>query len=165
MDEPDRQQLIGFVLSTQRTLELIVFPLGDLVDPEEGGTPDSVGLRRAAWVDLMERAEFDRMESAIASRNFDERLDRYGLSGAQLRFKLALVADREAEVQQVIETLEPGLAPLAEQPSAWRRRIRGILRRLLGAIDVVLDSLVGALQGVGEVVKEFKQALEQRLND
>ena len=36
-------------------------------------------------------------------------------------------------------------------------------RKLLDAIDIVLDSLVNALHGIGELIKELKQALENLL--
>jgi hypothetical protein len=38
-------------------------------------------------------------------------------------------------------------------------RIRGWFKRLIEAIDAVLDSLIEAAGGVGGLIKEFKDAL------
>lgn len=61
------------------------------------------------------------------------------------------------------EPEEPPAASDPVDPSLGRprrhRRLRGLLKKLLEAIDIVLDSIVGALAGVGEALKEFKQAL------
>jgi hypothetical protein len=53
----------------------------------------------------------------------------------------------------------------AARPPRPRGRIRRAIAKLLDAIDVILDSLAGALHGVGDVIKELKQALENWLGD
>jgi len=70
-------------------------------------------------------------------------LTRHGLLYEPLRFKLSVlntIADRWDQVRNQLS-------------------IRGWFKRLVEAIDAVLDSLIEAAGGVGGLIKEFKDAL------
>lgn len=163
MDEQDRRQLLGFVSDVEATIERALVYV-----PE----PDMADLAFTAFGDLRERGEFERLHNEIASSESDQRLDQAGLSGAQLVFKLAVIDRRRSDVQAAEETAEEPGEPLDQDPqlspqrqSSRGRRLRGLIVKLLDAIDTVLDSLVGALHGAGEIIKELKLALENWLTD
>ena len=90
---------------------------------------------RRAWDEAV--TEFAAVERGVSDLPADQ-IARSGLGGAQLRFKLAAVA--------------------------WRTRLfrnrpaSGLLRRLLDAIDTLLDSILAAVPG-GTAVSEIKDAI------
>lgn len=67
----------------------------------------------------------------------------HGLSGRPLRFKL-----------KVVDSISNGWDRARGQGT-----VRGWLKRLLDAIDAILDSIIDAAGGVGGLVKEFKDAI------
>ena len=162
MTEDEREQLVAFVALTRTDLEraLRYLPDDEVVNP----------LAREAWNSLQGQ-EFARLTSAITSGVFDQRLDAAGLSGVQGQFKLAVIRAAREEVgqeeQRALGAVEPTDADV--DPSGRRPRrfqpLRRRIRKLLDAIDVVLDSLVSALHGIGEVLQEFKKALKTWLED
>ena len=94
-------------------------------------------LLLAAWEELVERNHFNMTRDVISSGEYDETLELHGLGGAQLSFKL-FGAERAIE--------------------RWRaRRGRRLLKKALGWIDVLLDSLANVVPGAG-AIKEFKDA-------
>ena len=150
MDEDDRSALVEFTYRLEkditRALEYTTFD-GELRD-----------LAWAAWSEVRDSDEFDVVRRAIGSGVFDVQLDANGLSGAQLRFKLRLVdASREAVDHEEEQ-------PSEDEPEP-RGRVRRLLRKLLGSADVIVDSLVDALTGRGEAIKELKEAVGIGLED
>ena len=148
MNEADRQTLIGFVNSTESDMILALDHL-----PE----PNVTALAQAAWSDLGSRGEFDKVRALINSRAFDDRFDAFGLAEPQLGFKLAVINSRRDDVsaaqnapEQPEEQAPPTPATPPERPRHGRR-LRRLIAKLLDAIDVVLESLVRALHGVGEL--------------
>jgi hypothetical protein len=159
MNDDDRERLIAFVGLTERSIMLAI---------ENVPEPEMRELAFAALRDIDERDEFNRLRQAIAGREYDDRLDAAGLSGPQLAFKLAVVGQREGDVNDALgspDAEEPPEAADPARPPRPRGRIRRAIAKLLDAIDVILDSLAGALHGVGDVIKELKQALENWLGD
>ncbi|MEA2394539.1 MAG: hypothetical protein QOJ82_2430 [Solirubrobacteraceae bacterium] len=151
MDDGDRQRLIDFVAATGDDIGWVVERFAEIQEPDDPTSGTVVDLASRAWEDILARGELEMLQKAIASEIYDERLDRVGLSGASLEFKLAVVRAAHDDARGGGD--EPG------------PRRRALVRRLLDAIDVVLDSLVGALHGIGEVLREFKGALRARIED
>ncbi|MEA2255788.1 MAG: hypothetical protein QOG35_1833 [Solirubrobacteraceae bacterium] len=151
MDDGDRQRLIDFVAATGDDIGWVVERFAEIQEPDDPTSGTVVDVASRAWEDILARGELEMLERAIASEIYDERLDRVGLSGPSLEFKLAVVQAAHDNARRGGD--EPG------------PRLRALLRRLLDAIDVVLDSLVGALHGIGEVLREFKEALRARIED
>lgn len=71
-----------------------------------------------------------------------EKIDRHGLYGAPLKYKLNLIRIRE------LDLIERGR--------------RGFLKYLLKAIDILLGSLLSAA-GIGTAIEEFKECLENSI--
>jgi len=76
-------------------------------------------------------------------------LAEHGLTGAQLRFKLAVIARENKRLQDAIKL-----------GRIWG----GILKRLLEKIDILLESLVKALKA-DHILGEFKKFLESIIPD
>jgi hypothetical protein len=100
------------------------------------------------WPEIRERIEELRAQLLEAPNSIDDKLARYGLTGAQLELKLQ--AHRTASDR----------AHKARPPIGFRK----IFESLLGWINVWLGSLVAAM-GAGEAIKEFKEVLEQGVKD
>ena len=169
MNDHDKSQLVSFVTATETELKRAMryLPEGELTEDDR----DVAELADQAWKDLRKPNEFARVRRAINSGLFDDRLDAHSLSGPQLTFKLGVVSvARRAVDEAEREGDEPREPPTERNPIVpWRRGrdgpVRRAIRKLLGAIDVVLDSLVSALAGIGSPLKEFKEALEKWLED
>ena len=98
---------------------------------------------RAAWNDAS--PQFEEVAVAVANLPVDS-VRRHGLAGPQLRFKLATVR-------------------------YWTERLQGgganagfVLRRLLDAIDTLLDSLLAATCA-GSSLKELRDAVRDSVSD
>ncbi len=134
------QRLIQFVRATYEVL-------GKLVESERDPQEQLLFLEellppmRAAWREV--RPHFEELERAIDALP-DQQIYRHGFSEGQLDFKLGVVA------------------------SWWNRfSARGgrrIAKKLLDAIDNVLDSLIDAT-GVGGAIKEIKDAINGSIED
>ena len=136
MERVDRERLVAFVYSTRSDLSFIFDVSGPYMAPE---VSESLWL---AWDAIQQRGEFELLVGAIEGRGYDDELDRAGLSGPELDFKLAgLDAARRA----------------ARDNSAPRW-----LKRWLKWIDVILGSLLAAT-GIGESIKEIKEGVEAEL--
>ena len=96
----------------------------------------------------------DAMESADA--DIDGPLEAVGLTGRQLEMKLEAHRMARGRAQAAAEQLAG-----ASRPS---RGFRRIFRSLLGWINVWLGSFAQAVPG-GDVVKEYKEYLEQGMDD
>jgi hypothetical protein len=127
---------VAFVYSTREDLQFIFDVAGPYLAPS---VADYLWL---AWHAVQARGEFERLVDAIEGRDYDDELDRAGLSGPELDFKLSgLEAAREAGRET--------------QAPRW-------LKRWLKWIDVILGSLLAAT-GVGESIKEIKEGVEAEL--
>lgn len=136
MESRDRDLLLGFVDQLHGDLPLIFEIAAPFLHP---AVADRLG---PAWDALEARGEFAELRDRIANREYDERLDRAGLSGPELEFKLAGVE--------------------AARTAGRERRSQRLLKRWLGWLDVILGSLLSAL-GVGEGIKELKEGVEAEL--
>lgn len=123
---------MAFLEATQQDLPFIFDVAGPLL-------PSHVNESLwPAWRALEERNEFGALREAIQDGRYDDRLDRAGLSGPELDFKLAGF-DNARDVGR--QTRAP---------------------RWLKWIDVILGSLLSAL-GIGEGIKELKEGVEAEM--
>jgi hypothetical protein len=133
-------RLLEFVDGTQKTL-------GDVV--RDGRDPIGNSLFVPSLVPAMQRAwdempgEFDRLRSELNSLS-NIQIANHGFTTAQLNFKLGVIAHWWQR--------------FSERGGRW------IFRKLLEAIDNVLDSLIDAL-GVGGAIKEMKEAILSASDD
>lgn len=148
MIEQDRARLLEFLARLRDE---------DLRHAMEYLDPELRDYAFAAWDELLGTGTFELLLDAIASREYDDALDRNGLGGNQLTFKLAVIDHARAQVDR--EEREEG------PPRERRGRIRRWLSRLLGGSDVVLDSILDAIPFAGEALKEFKEAVGIALED
>lgn len=164
MDDDDRRRLVEFVFETRADLDWVL-PLYADVEGSEGRSSEITSMAFQIWDDMRE-VEIARLEEALMSFEHDERLDGAGLGGLQLTFKLAVIEAARADAHRAAEQTDSTQQSAGDPQDAprWGRRVRAFLGKLLDAIDIVLDSLVGALMGVGEALKEFKDALRVRLS-
>lgn len=137
-DPAKREQFVSWVLET----------LTSLVTNQDGDDDQLFvqGLRvamNAAWNEA--HAGFAELPAAAAALPL-EQVRRHGLAGDQLAFKLATVRYWAGQFQDADQS--PGF----------------VLRRLLDAIDTLLDSLLAAI-GVGSSLKELKDAVRDSLSD
>jgi hypothetical protein len=145
--EPDRVELVEFVVGLQRLLERLVYRRPLLMPPEVAE------LLTEAWQELEAQGRFDTAVEQIRSGEFDLALIEHGLFGDQLRLKLGLSRRRATAVA------EEELRPL-RRPKLRKR----ILLGALGAANVVFGSLAQSIPG-GGVIKEFKDASEAALGE
>lgn len=93
------------------------------------------------------------MQDLTPSRTLEAKLFTHGLTGRPLKFKL-----------WVLDSIGNQWEHLRE-PRDWRGRFRRQLsirewfKKIIEAIDAVLDSLIDAAGGAGGLIKEFKDAL------
>lgn len=100
-------------------------------------------LVQAAWVEFERDFDFDRAVWRIQDLS-PQRIQTAGLYGSQLALKLA-----------VIERAQERFFSVGGRPP---------LRGLLGRIDTLLDSLIGAT-GIPEAIKELKEMLGYAAED
>jgi hypothetical protein len=133
-----RPSLHAFVIAVRDFLNELVTdnqdPSGQFLFAEE-----LLPELRAAWHEIYQ--EFQRIAEATHQIS-DAGIHEHGLYGAQLRFKLS-----------VIRFLHRRYTDLGG---------RGPLRRLLGAINTLLKSILSAI-GAGEGIKEIKDYIEHAL--
>ena len=137
---PDRDLLAHFLRAVYELLaEVTEVPFDPLKQPLFAD--ELIDPMRGAFSEV--RDHFGRLDAAIKEL-VPERMAEHGLSGNQLRFKLATVKYREQKYRQ-----------------------RGGLFRfrwLLDTIEGLLDSIIDAA-GVGGAIKDFKEAVRSSGND
>ena len=141
--ENDNQRRFDFIRWTYYVLQSISRERGLIAST-------LIDQAQSALEDVGER-EFARLAEAAGSISDPSVLSAHGLGGTQLAFKLNTVrywADRANEMFRV------GLV------GKWR----DFIRRLLKAIDTLLDSILKAL-GVETAVKEVKDAISDAIKD
>lgn len=145
MREPtiqDRERLIEFLGDT---LSLIDELLAEGKDHQGNRVLSAEFLPafRAAWREFNEQFPFERVQTII-QRTPDERLVWAGLYGAQLELKLTTVAHLRSQF-------------FSSGGGGW-------LKKLLDAIDRLLDSLIAA-SGIDEALKELKDILSDNVEE
>jgi len=155
ISENEVEQLVKFLWSVLDYLDHVVLHIARLAPQEERLHP----LIAEAWRDV--RPRFSEATAYLAEARVREDLrkelaDR-GLAGPQLSVKLELYDQRLSQFDEV----RADLAPSADRPRKAGDALRGIVRRLFGATDVLLDSL-SFVPGV-EPLKEFKGIVEQTI--
>jgi hypothetical protein len=148
LSDDDRKLLTRF-LSTLRSL------LRSIIERPGRYLPrDARELAPDALRQLEDRGAFETVERAIESREYDRFLIDHGLSGAELRLKIALYESARSDYEQ-------------RGRLGYGRRTRRLARRTLEFADVLLGSIAGALPGPSGVaagaIQELKQAIEAAL--
>lgn len=140
-ENPGRDELMGFLYGTRRFLRFVLENT-----PSFGFLwEDAPELQGLAWEtfsqDVAEGAglELDRAIPGISQAT----LRTHGLQGRPLKFKLA-----------VLDSIANQWERLRGQLS-----VREWFRKIIEAIDAILDSLIDAAGGAGSIIKEFKDAL------
>lgn len=95
--------------------------------------------------------ELALMRDALGGSDVLQVLQRHGLTGPSLVFKLALIEAQSRRYERS-RTAAPG------------RIARGLFKKLLEFVDILLESLSTAL-GVGGLVAEFKKCIEKGVPD
>ena len=150
MDERDRQSLIEFIQTVQQVLNFIFRRLFEFP------TVRQVPHVQEAWEEV--QPKFGQLVQAIQSRDYDRNLIDAGLSGAQLRFKLAVFDSAKRAFDEGAQGRWTGTA------GRWISvTIKKLLAKLLRAINWLLGSMAHAI-GVAEPIKEAKEGLEQLLD-
>ncbi|MFN8113185.1 MAG: hypothetical protein U0R51_08290 [Solirubrobacterales bacterium] len=137
MDAAERDRLVMFVAQLRIDLPWIF----DGAQPYV--TAEVYDRLWPAWEAALARNDIDVMEMRIGSGEYDEELDRAGLSGPELEFKLTGYEAARASARE----------------STQGRPAPRLFKRWLGWLDVVLGSLVSVL-GAGEALKELKEGVE-----
>jgi hypothetical protein len=142
----DRDLLLGFVLGVEKFVSTIIRKGHQGLLPKgETGLHLHKELEPAAREALDEFTQQRRGDVLVAIDRADEAtLQSHGLTGKQLRFKLAIIRLRERLFCKL-----PKFRPF---------------RSVIGAIDTLLDSIVDAL-GVGGALKELKDAVLDATED
>jgi hypothetical protein len=160
MPEEDRDLLWGVLDETASIL-------GEVVAEPEGLVPSELvpSLSRA-WEEAL--ASLRVLQNALSTPEFDSQLEEYGLTGASLRFKLtgfnlALSRWRGRPGRRWGRWILKSMFRGRGRPGG--RWGRGILKSIFRWLNVILGSLVSAIPGVGDALKEFKEAIESGVED
>ncbi len=139
-DQSDRNLLISFL---RAVYELLARSVDRTKDPLENElfVEELIGPMNAAFSEIGDH--FARVERAIGELP-DVRMTEHGLTGQQLRFKLAAVRYRERIYERLGSVL----------------RFKGLLDTLEGLLDSILDAV-----GAGGAIKEFKEAVRNSTKD
>ncbi len=151
-EAPGRKELHLFVRDVRTFLNFVLEEGKQDFDFLWSASPELHGLALETFrYDIAEGAglELDRAIDEIS----ETRLITHGLVGRPLKFKfrvLDLIANQWPDIEQVRD---------------WRGRfkrklsIREWFKKIIDAIDAILDSLIDAAGGAGGLIKEFKDAL------
>lgn len=149
---PGREELSLFVRNVRTFLDFVLVEGEQDFDFLWAGSPDLKGLALATFrYDIAEGAGLE-LDHAIDEIS-ETRLITHGLIGRPLQFKFRVldsIANQWPDMQQVRD---------------WRGRFRRQLsirewfKKIIDAIDAILDSLIDAAGGAGGLIKEFKDAL------
>ena len=141
-ENPGRQELSLFVLNVRDFMGFVLENRGDFGFLWE----DSPELHELAWetfqYDIVQGAglELDGVIQDIPQKN----LNAHGLEGRPLKFKFRVLNSIGNQWERL-----KGKLPIRE----W-------FKKIIDAIDSILDSLIDAAGGVGWIIKEFKDALK-----
>ena len=155
VENPGPRELRSFVDEVCNFLKYIISDSGEL----NFLWGDNTRLRELA----MESLDADIIGKSAKSlldaikETSEQRLDDHGLMGRPLFFKFQVIAIIESGREAALAG-EP--MPDIPVPRNWRKwfTVRGWFKKMVDAIDAVLDSLIAAT-GSGGAIKEFKDAL------
>ncbi|WP_020390370.1 hypothetical protein [Kribbella catacumbae] len=116
------------------------------VEPSPLLPPDRAADLRAAYRELVERGAFDEVRDVLGDAGYDERLRHCGLTGANLQAKLT---GWTRSLRRLIEGPFPTI---------------GGFRSVFRWANTILGSIIAAA-GVGEALKELKEATENTYED
>jgi hypothetical protein len=149
LDFNPRQYLVDFLKSVDRQLdEAFSEPPGLL-------TPERFFAAAAAAFDNV-RPTLRRMIDRLFDPGAEIDFDGHGLSGLQLQFKLQVISAQS-------QAYDAAIGP-ARASGAARRPARGLFKKLLEYIDILLKGIIAAL-GLGDAFGEFKDFVEKLVPD
>lgn len=132
----DKERLVIFLDDTLLVLQ-------DVIDSPTTLIPTTLHVPfKNAWTEFDQSFDRDNAKAKIRALS-DQQLDNAGLRGAQASVKLSLF--------QRFRNLFTG------------NRVKDRLRKLLDAIDTLLESLIEAA-GLGHALKEIKEAIKNALD-
>lgn len=163
VEDPGKNELRAFVVAVRQFLT-------DVVNDDEnfGFLWYSDSTLRGLASSTLERDINEGAGLALdqeIGRISDEALYLHGLRGRPLRFKLAVLAAIDESKGTYLNGMSPvsDFAVLSRLPPELRKRfsMREWLKKIIDAIDAILDSLLDAVSapGAGGILKEFKDAL------
>lgn len=171
--EPARADILAFVAWVLDLLERL--REGDRIETDDGPLlePNAMMVFRDAWPNFKDDFGGSGWQARVSDAK-PAALQDHGLYGPQLATKLWMVSYL---FQRFLATLPengrqqlgaaPSWRPAAQAPEVRARpqdRPRGLLKRLIEAIDVPLDSIVAAL-GLNGSVTEVKKLLGVSIDD
>lgn len=171
--DPARADILAFVAWVLDFLERL--RQGDHIETDDGPLldPNAMGVFRDAWPYFSEDFGGSGWQAQVWAAA-PAALQGHGLYGQQLATKLWMVSYL---LQRFLATLPengrqqldvaPSWNPAAQAPAVRARpqdRPRGLLKRLIEAIDIPLDSIVAAL-GLNGSVTEVKKLLGVSIDD
>jgi hypothetical protein len=149
VEEPGRRELMQFT----RGLETFFgFVLKDRKDFEFLWEDDP-----QLWKLAQDTYEKDVRPAARRMRNVigkidESKLDQHGLRNQPLKFKLRVLNSIANRWRQIQAQFKAGTLKRMLAAREW-------FKKMVEAIDAVLDSLIEAASGAGGLIKEFKDAL------
>lgn len=156
MGQEDIRRLDKFIFDVQKDINFVVSKIGIII-PEQKELHDLV---TQAWKDVSPR--FAEISLYIVGEKklegLQEQLEDKGLTGIQLTLKLSVYEARRNEFQQEWGRFEEASEDEKKEKKGF---IGGIIKRLFGIIDRILDSL-GFIPGA-EAGKEVKGIIEELL--
>ena len=169
MEEAEREGLKDFLYGLESLLRYAVY------DHPEWFPRDIQQPMESAWREV--EPVFAQVARDIESREYDQQLEREGLVGEQLRFKLAGFAAAESEVE-IPRRMRAVAGEDVERPEeeqagpgkrSWLRRggqLLGYFRVALDWGNAIVESIGKAIPAAG-AIGEFKKGVEaaNRLNE
>jgi hypothetical protein len=149
-----QDQLADFLTNSQAVLGLIV-EHAEVLLPRELNNDVIRSSMTAAWKEVRQR--LNKMIATVRETDDLNALETEGLTGAQLRFKLAVFDQLFADYKDVRGQLKQRGFVLPKTP-VWRWILRW-MEKILKAINAILKSIIKALKLDG-AVEEFKGILE-----
>lgn len=144
-----RPYLAKFLGSVDQQLEEAFYEPPGLLTPQPFFEAAKAAFREVRWV--IGRM-IDRVLDTAVAIPFDD----HGLSGQQLQFKLQVISAQS-------QSYEAAIVP-ARSANATRKPARGLFKKLLEYIDILLKSIIAALH-LGEAFGEFKDFVEKLTPD
>lgn len=171
--EPARADILAFVAWVLQLLERL--REGDRIETGDGPLldPDAMMVFRDAWPNFKDDFDGSGWKAKVSNAE-PAALQDHGLYGPQLATKLWMVsylfrrflATLPDNSRQPLD-VAPSWSRAAQAPEVQTRphdRPRGLLKRLIEAIDIPLDSIVAAL-GLNGSITEVKKLLGVSIDD
>lgn len=152
MELQAKENLKDFVDDTYKLLDELINQKGEWQRPEAMFPEAMLHYLRGAWSEFERDFNLQDAHKSIMDIRPDK-LRHAGLYGNQLKLKLNVVEKFKSELASKFE--------VHKKSGIWgnfKNKIKGILIKLLNAIDTVLESVL-AVSGLNTALKELKDVL------